>query len=214
MNSKGKRGDCIYNWQWELNSEYKGWLTAFKADRKKAFCKCGDRMINNSNMGESALKSHMRSKRHDNNGTIGGEQAVTLSLFSFVSCGNGNSGEAGKAGKSQSQQQAVMTPPPPQDDATQRSQTSLEGHVTKDNVLKAETLWTLKLITNQSIHSTPPRALLNCFHQCSLTVKLLANLLVESEKQRIVVYLVWLSTSKSCSKTVSVGVLLYCLMKA
>ena len=73
-------------------------------------------------MGESALKSHMGSKRHKNNSTIGGEQAVTLSSFSFVSCGNGNSGEAGKAGTSQSQQQAVMTiPPPPQDNATQRN---------------------------------------------------------------------------------------------
>ena len=35
LNSKGKREDCIYNRQWELNSEYKGWLTAFKADRKR-----------------------------------------------------------------------------------------------------------------------------------------------------------------------------------
>ena len=68
-------------------------------------------MIDISNMGESALKSHMKSKRHKNNGTIGGEQAVTLSSFGFVSCGNGNSGEAGKAGTSQSQQQAVMTIP-------------------------------------------------------------------------------------------------------
>ena len=149
MNSKGKRRDCIYNQQWELNSKYKGWLTAFKADRKNPFCKCCDRMIDILNMGESALKSHMRSKRHKNNNTIGGDQAVTLSSFGFVSCGNGNSGEAGKVGTSQSQQQAVMTiPPPPQDDATQRSQTTLEGHVIKDNVLKAETLWTLKLITS------------------------------------------------------------------
>ena len=101
------------------------------------------------NMGESALKSHMKSERHKNNSKIGGEQAVTLSLFGFVSCENGNSVEAGKAETSQSQQQAVMTiPPPPQDDATPRSQPSLKGHVTKDNVLKAETLWTLKLITS------------------------------------------------------------------
>ena len=49
---------------------------------------------------------------------------MTLSLFGFVSCGNGNSAEAGT---SQSQQRAVMTPPPPQDDANQRSQTTLEG---------------------------------------------------------------------------------------
>ena len=61
-------------------------------------------MIDILNMGESALKSHMRSKRHKNNSTIGGDQAVTLSSFGFVSCGNGNSGEAGKVGTSQSQQ--------------------------------------------------------------------------------------------------------------
>ena len=74
---------------------------------------------------------------------------MTLSSFGFVTCGNGNLAEAGKTGASQSQQQAVMTiPPPPQDDATPRSQPSLEGHVTKDNILKAEILWTLKLITS------------------------------------------------------------------
>ena len=106
-------------------------------------------MIDVSNMGESALKSHMKSERHKNNGGIGGKQLMTLSSFGFVTCGNGNLAEAGKTGASQSQQQAVMTiPPPPQDDATPRSQPSLEGHVTKDNILKAEALWTLKLITS------------------------------------------------------------------
>ena len=116
---------------------------------QKAFCKCCDRMIDISNMGESALKSHMKSEKHKNNSRIGGGQPVTLSSFGFVSCGNGNSAEAGKAGTSQSQQQpAMIIPPPPQDTATPRSQPSLEGHVTKDNVLKAETLWTLKLITS------------------------------------------------------------------
>ena len=80
-------------------------------------------------------------ERHKNNSRIGGEQPVTLSSFGFVSCGNVNSAEAGKAGTSQSQQQAVMTIPlPPQDDATPRSQPSLEGHVTRDNVLKAATV--------------------------------------------------------------------------
>ena len=42
-------------------------------------------MIDISNMGESALKSHMKSERHKNNSRIGGEQAVTLSSFGFVS---------------------------------------------------------------------------------------------------------------------------------
>ena len=175
MNSKGQRGNCIYNWQWELNPKYKGWLTAFKADRKKALCKCCDRMIDISNMGESALKSHMKSERHENNSGIGGEQPVTLSSFGFVSYGKGNLVEAGKAGASQSQQQAVMRIPPlSQDEATPRSQPSLERHVTKDNVPKAETLWTLKLITSHysfnssqdtSVFSNVPRQS-NCWAIC------------------------------------------------
>ena len=59
-------------------------------------------MIDFSNMGESALKSHMKSERKKNNSRIGGEQPVTLSSFGFVSCGNGTLAEAGKAEASQS----------------------------------------------------------------------------------------------------------------
>ena len=44
---------------------------------------------------------------------VGGEQAVTLSSFGFVSCGNGNLVEAEKAGTSPSKQTAVMAIPPP-----------------------------------------------------------------------------------------------------
>ena len=49
-------------------------------------------MIDISNM--NSPKSHMKSERHKNNSRIGGEQAVTLSSFGFVSCGNENSVEA------------------------------------------------------------------------------------------------------------------------
>ena len=81
----------------------------------------------------------MKSERHKNNSRIGGEQAVTLSSFSFVSCGNGIQ-LAGKAGTSQSQQQAVLTIPlPPHDNATPRSQPSLEGHVTSYNIVSSFT---------------------------------------------------------------------------
>ena len=41
-------------------------------------------MIDISNMGESALKLHMKSERHKNNSRTGGEQAVTLSSSGFV----------------------------------------------------------------------------------------------------------------------------------
>ena len=82
----------------------------------------------------------MKSERHKNNSRIGGEQPVTLSSFGFVSRGNGNLSAEGKAGAPQSQQAVMTIPPLPQDDATARSQPSLEGQVTKNNALKAETL--------------------------------------------------------------------------
>ena len=97
MNSKGQRGNCIYNRRWELNSQYKGWLTAFKGDRKKALCKCCDRIIDVSNMGESVLKSHMKSERHKNNS--GSRQPMTLTSFGFVSCGKRDAAELGKVEK-------------------------------------------------------------------------------------------------------------------
>ena len=107
MNSKGQRGNCIYNRQWELNSQYKGWLTAFKGDRKKALCKCCDRIIDVSNMGESALKSHMKSERHKNNS--GSRQPMTLTSFGFVSCGNRDAAELGKVEKWKSGIFAIKT---------------------------------------------------------------------------------------------------------
>ena len=65
---------------------------------------------------------------------------MTLSSFGFVSRGNGILSAEGKAGAPQSQQAVMTIPPLPQDDATARSQPSLEGQVTKNNALKAETL--------------------------------------------------------------------------
>ena len=64
MNSKGQKGRCIYNCKWELDSQYKGWVSAFKADKRKALCKSCDRLIDISSMGESALKSHMKGEKH------------------------------------------------------------------------------------------------------------------------------------------------------
>ena len=49
-----------------------------------------------------------------------------------------------------SQQQAgrLNIPPPPDEIATPASQQSTRGFLNKDDVLKAETLWTLKLVAN------------------------------------------------------------------
>ena len=49
---------------------------------------------------------------------------------------------------SQQQPSRLNIPPPPDEIVIPMSQQSMRGFLTKDDVLKAETLWTLKLVTN------------------------------------------------------------------
>ena len=37
---------CNRQVEWKHNSQYKGWVTTFKGDRKRALCKCSDWIIN------------------------------------------------------------------------------------------------------------------------------------------------------------------------
>ena len=67
MESKGRKGQCLYNKKWEHDSQYKAWVSAYKADKRKALCHWCDRTIDVSSMGESALKSHSRSEKHKQN---------------------------------------------------------------------------------------------------------------------------------------------------
>ena len=77
MESKGRKGHCLYNKKWERDTHYKGWVRAFKADKRKAVCQWCDRTIDVSSMGESELKSHSKSEKHKQNSRC--EQRVTLS---------------------------------------------------------------------------------------------------------------------------------------
>ena len=154
MNSKGQKGRCIYNCKWELDSQYKGWVSAFKADKRKALCKSCDRLIDISSMGESALKSHMKGEKHRLNSRCE-QQQVTLSSFGFGSCTSTSASAKGDVEmRAEASQQAIQShltvPPPPEDVAKTptKSQASMKGFVNKDEVLKAEILWTLKLITS------------------------------------------------------------------
>ena len=81
--SKGRKGQCLYNKKWERDPQYKGWVRAFKWDKRKALCQWCDRTIDVSSMGESAPKSHSKSEKHKQNSRC--EQRVTLSWSSFGS---------------------------------------------------------------------------------------------------------------------------------
>lgn len=50
------RRKCIYNKEWEENPAYKDWVQPLKSDKTNCICLACDRVVDISNMGESALK--------------------------------------------------------------------------------------------------------------------------------------------------------------
>jgi hypothetical protein len=55
----------VYNPEWESNAVYQTWIRPFKADKTKAICSVCDKIIDISNMGEAALKSHTKAEKHN-----------------------------------------------------------------------------------------------------------------------------------------------------
>lgn len=56
-------GKCLFSDRWLENSSYKLWLER-DADKFKAKCRVCMKAFDVSNMGESALKSHEKGKKH------------------------------------------------------------------------------------------------------------------------------------------------------
>ena len=148
MSSKGQRGNCIYNWQWELNSKYKGWLTSFKAGRQRPCVNAAIEWSTFQTWESLHWNRTWKVKARKTTVELGVNRLwhyphLVLYHVELEFSWSTKSGNITITTKS-----VLTIPPPPQDNATPRSQSSLEGHVTKDNVLKAETLWTLKLVTS------------------------------------------------------------------
>lgn len=134
------KGMCRYNHNWETQAAYKDWLRPFKGDNRKALCSSCDKVIELSNMGESALKSHIKSAKHiriteQQKKTVNSCQSMQ-SFFKPVekSDGIGN----------------LSIPPPPADTCPGPSTSSktLQSFVSKEDTIKAEILWTLKVVTS------------------------------------------------------------------
>ena len=98
-------------------------------------------LIDISAMGESALKSHMKGAKHKENG--GCKTCTTLFDFTIS--------KFPKASTTCSQSElTVPTPPLPQpvEGSKVQSGSGSEKFFSKDDVLKSEILWALKMVTN------------------------------------------------------------------
>ncbi|KAG1693155.1 hypothetical protein GQR58_007120 [Nymphon striatum] len=148
------KGQCVYNAKWESDPQYKEWIGALKGDKKKALCKLCDRLILLSSMGESALKSHAKSEKHKN--IIQSKQGITLSDFGFGSSATAStSGEVKKVTAMFTSETDLIVSPPLEDAAAApKVPGSVKSFLIKDDVLRAEILWTLKAVTSHMSFSS------------------------------------------------------------
>lgn len=140
------KGGCRYNSKWDTHEQYKDWLKPVKLDSRKASCTVCDKIIDLSNMGEGAIKSHMKGGKHVRNIAKLKESTSSVKLESFFK---------------PSESTKLCIPPPTQmsEDvklpmAKQSTSGLMDAFVCKDDVTKAEIFWTLKLITSHQSYKS------------------------------------------------------------
>lgn len=79
---KWAMGKCVFNCKWLSDAKF-SWVKEFKGDKHKAMCCACNKVIDIERMGESALKSHMKGKKHKGNtcATSGSTQSLLMSTF-------------------------------------------------------------------------------------------------------------------------------------
>lgn len=148
-------GKCVFNRKWLSEPKF-SWVREFKGDRSSALCSLCNKIIDLGKMGEYALTSHMKSKKHIK---IAGNESPRL-LTDFYT----------KPSDSKASSQSIPTstvpnpntdaddfptiPPPPDTvvgegprTATGHGHGTLHGFVSRDDTLRAEILWTIHTIS-------------------------------------------------------------------
>ena len=156
-------GRCTFNNAWPSKPEYRGWLERFKGDATKALCSACNKVFDVGAMGESALKSHARGMKHvAASASLTKKSTITgflepRSLDSLARYDDSPSDSLNCL--------TVPNPPPLQDNMASpvanrtecavTQSPNMMAHVSKNDVLRSEVLWTLKTVTNhQSYRST------------------------------------------------------------
>ncbi len=104
------KNKCIFSAKWLSQESYKPWLKEFKGDKQKCLCSLCDKLIDIGTMGESALKSHMKSERHKNRADVRNDNECIKSFFAQKPCG---SPQALSTPKQDANNNELCTPAPP-----------------------------------------------------------------------------------------------------
>ena len=142
------KNKCLFSRKWLSNKDY-SWVREYKEDKYKALCSICNKTFDIGAMGESALKSHMKSEKHKSNQSC--TSGIKMTTFLAVKTPTNNiqpddSANSGLYSDSGSECRIA----PPQDRAQVAPslvQSQMSTYVNKDDVLKAEILWTLHSVT-------------------------------------------------------------------
>ena len=149
-------GKSCFNQKWLVDPELR-WVREQTGNRHAAFCAVCKKTIDLSKMGESALKSHMKSKTHISNVDIHKNLMEGRGMpYYFPSASDQSAGGSKTQGVSTSKTTTVssdsastVTPCTTVNTSTTKK-TSMSDYVSNNDVLKAEVLWTLRTITTHS----------------------------------------------------------------
>lgn len=158
----------LFNPEWtdkEINPEWCSWLKEVKSDPFSAHCSICRRSFQLSNMGRTAITSHEEGYKHQRNansanGTLPLEKAFQTDKSTKENTINENKrsiSEEKIIAETNDISTATCVKP------SCSNKLSLENHVSKEAVLRAEILWAMKLVMSHSSY--------NSFHDASSLFK-------------------------------------------
>lgn len=139
------KNKCSFKHKWLSTKDY-SWVRQFKGDKYKVLCSICNKIFDIGSMGESALKSHMKSDKHKScEASVSG----TATGAFFVSKGNHDK-ERSKGFESsvEGTVESMVVPLPPTVDVPHtQARGQIASYLIKEDVSKAEILWTLRTVT-------------------------------------------------------------------
>lgn len=150
-------GKCGFNPEWTQKEQYRPWLEPLKGDRTKARCTLCPKVFDIASMGESALRSHMKGEKHKSlaaNSTCSNGFAISNFFHTnrqpVSKVSSASDVRAPDSGSTSDDASAFTVPPPPQPSSSSAARLP----VARNDVLKAEVLWTLYTVVNRQSYKS------------------------------------------------------------
>ena len=170
-----KQYQCKFSDEWLVNENFKNWIKKDENDEHSAYCKYCCKRFSISGRGVNQVIAHMNGSKHKIKSppTTGGQQTLTKSNGSVSSDSSNSSLTDTQNNKSPA--------------ASSSKQTTITGTISRENVVRAEILWALEVLScNYSLNSCSKKGKL--FSEMFPDSDIAKNFQMASTKTSYVVY--------------------------